>query len=305
MSADPELWWARRLLSRKRWQDIVTPALQRLQQARDRDRLPHALLMIGPAGLGRELAAVEAAALLVCEESAEPWSKNGCAKRIRDGVHPDVTAVLPTGAAQIIKIKQIRKIVDEAPGRPYEGLRRVWILDGVEAGKFGGEAANAFLKVLEEPPEHVVFILLAENPTAVLPTVRSRCQQLALPGAVAVAKMQASGADLPEMAAASLTSERLDELNELIRSALRAGLAGETRQLLRLPHVVPKTVPPLASTAAVAISMAGETENETEGEELARLAADLMAVEQRVQALNLNLRGQMVSCLLRWYRELH
>jgi DNA polymerase III delta prime subunit len=260
--------------------------------------------MIGPAGLGRELAAVEAAALLVCEESAEPWSRNRCAKRIRDGVHPDVTAVLPTGAARIIKIKQIRKIVDEAPGRPYEGLRRVWILDGVEAGKFGGEAANAFLKVLEEPPEHVVFILLADNPTAVLPTVRSRCQQLALPGAVAVAKMQASGADLPELAAAPLTNERLEELNELIRSALRAGLAGETRQLLRLPHAVPKAVPPLASTAAVAISMAGETEDKTEGEELARLAAELMAVEQRVKALNLNLRGQMVSCLLRWYREL-
>ena len=304
MSADPELWWSRQLLSRKRWQDIVTPALQRLQQARDRDRLPHALLMIGPAGLGRELAAVEAAALLVCEESAEPWSKNGCAKRIRDGVHPDVTAVLPTGRAQIIKIKQIRKIVDEAHGRPYEGLRRVWILDGVEAGKFGDEAANAFLKVLEEPPEHVVFILLADNPTAVLPTVRSRCQQLALPGAVAVAKMQAAGADLPELAGAALTSERLHELNEMIRSALRAGLAGETRQLLRLPYAVPKAVPLLASTAAVAISMAGEAEDENEGEELARLAAGLMGVEQRVKALNLNLRGQMVSCLLRWYREL-
>lgn len=305
MSADPELWWDRRLLSRKRWQDIVTPALQRLQQARDRDRLPHALLMIGPAGLGRELAAVEAAALLVCGQSAEPWSKDGCAKRIRDGVHPDVTAVLPTGAAQIIKINQIRKIVDDAPGRPYEGLRRVWILDGAEAGKFGGEAANAFLKVLEEPPEHVVFILLADNPTAVLPTVRSRCQQLVLPGAVAVARMQSSGADLPELASASLTGERRDELNEMIRSALQAGLAGETRQLLRLPHAVPKAFPPLASTAAVAISMAGEVEDESDGEELTRLAADLMAVEQAVKAFNLNVRGQMVSCLLRWYRELH
>jgi len=261
--------------------------------------------MIGPAGLGRELAAVEAAALLVCEESAEPWSENGCAKRIRDGVHPDVTAVLPMGAAQIIKIKQVRKIVDEAPGRPYEGLRRVWILDGVEAGKFGDEAANAFLKVLEEPPEHVVFILLADNPTAVLPTVRSRCQQLALPGVVAVAKMQGSGADLPELTAAALTGERLDEVNELIRSALGAGLAGETKQLLRLPYAVPKAFPPLASAAAVAISMAGEAQYESEGEELARLAADLMLVERRVKALNLNLRGQMVSCLLRWYRELH
>ena len=131
-------------------------------------------LLIGPAGLGRELAAVEAAALLVCDESAEPWNENGCSKRIRDGVHPDVTAVLPMGAAQIITIKQVRKIVDDAPGRPYEGLRRVWILDGVEAGKFGDEASNAFLKVLEEPPEHVVFILLADNPTEVLPTVHFR-----------------------------------------------------------------------------------------------------------------------------------
>ena len=160
----------------------MEPALKRLLGARDRNRLPHAVLMIGPPGLGRELAAVEAAVLLTCEGTGALWAGGGCADRVRDGVHPDVQAVLPTGAKQIIKIDQVREVVKSAAGRPYEGERRVWIFDGVEADRFEAPSANAFLKTLEEPPAHAVFILLAANPSAVLPTILSRCQQLALPG---------------------------------------------------------------------------------------------------------------------------
>ena len=304
MSEEPASWWPSDSLDRKRWGALVEPALKRLLGARDRNRLPHAVLMIGPPGLGRELAAVEAAVLLTCEGHGALWAGGGCADRVRDGVHPDVQAVLPTGAKQIIKIDQVREVVKSAAGRPYEGERRVWIFDGVEADRFEAPSANAFLKTLEEPPAHAVFILLAANPSAVLPTILSRCQQLALPGAVAVARRESEDVGLPELAAANLTDGTLDGAVDNIRSALESGIGGETRLLLRLPFVLPEGVPPFASVAAVALEMASEAEVELAGEELARLASDLMEFERRSRALNLNYRGQMVSCLMRWYREL-
>jgi len=250
------------------------------------------------------LAAVEAATILVCESASALWSENGCAERIREGVHPDVMAVLPRGAKQIITIAQIREIVDSAASRPYEGERRVWIIDGIEAGHLGAEAANAFLKVLEEPPEHVVFILLAANPMAVLPTILSRCQQLALPGMMAVAHSLTGDSPLPELGGTSVVGGVPGETVGMIHNALATGLKGETRQLLRLPYALPDGTPPFAAVAAVAVNMAAEAESEAAGEELSRLAADLLAVERRARALNLNAKGQMVSSLLRWQREL-
>jgi hypothetical protein len=304
MNDETATWWDSDALDRERWRALVEPALERLIAARNRDRFPQAVLLVGPARLGRELAAVEAAVLLTCPGIGAPWAAGSCADRVRDGVHPDVQAVLPTGAKQIITIAQVREVVNSAAGRPYEGERRVWIFDGVEAGRFGDQAANAFLKTLEEPPAHAVFILLAANPSAVLPTILSRCQQLALPGVVAVARRMSESTDLPELAAATLTDGGLDGAVNDIRSALGSGFGGETRLLLRLPYLLPDGIPLFASVAAVALEMAGEAETEPAGEELARLAADLMVVERRARALNLNSRGQMVSCLMRWYREL-
>lgn len=304
MSEEVVTWWGPDALDRERWGALVEPALERLRSARDRDRLPHAVLMVGPSGLGRELAAVEAAVLLTCEGAASLWTKGGCADRVREGVHPDVQLVLPMGAKQIIKIDQVRDVVRSATGRPYEGQRRVWIFDGVEADRFEAPSANAFLKTLEEPPGHAVFILLAANPSAVLPTILSRCQQLVLPGAVAVARHLSECAKLPELVAAELTEAGLDGAITEVRRALGSGFEGETRHLLRLPYSLPDGVPPFRTVAAVALEMASEAEEEPAGEELARLAANLLEVERRSRALNLNPRGQMVSCLMRWYWEL-
>ena len=74
--------------------------------------------------------------------------------------------------------------------------------------------------------------------------------------------------------------------------------------MLRLPYALPEEAPLFGSVTAVALEMASETENEPAGEELARLAADLLSLERRSRALNLNARSQIVSCLMRWYREL-
>ena len=97
-------WFSDAVLNRARWGPLVEPVLQRIVLARDRDRFPHALLLVGPRGLGRELAAVEAAVILACEGATDPWSVSRCAERIRNGRHPDVRAVLPEGKAGKIKI---------------------------------------------------------------------------------------------------------------------------------------------------------------------------------------------------------
>jgi hypothetical protein len=296
-------WWSDDVLDRGRWGEVVRPVLERIVLARDRDRMPHALLLIGPPGLGRELAAVEASVMMVC--GGEPWSDGPCAGRIRRGIHPDVVAMMPEGKARTHKIDPMRdRVVDVVGSRPYEGRRRVWIFDGVEAEHFPRASANALLKTFEEPPEHAMFILLAANPFAVLPTVRSRCQQLALPGVVALAETLMRDAEMPELAASPLDAESVNATIEDIRKALTTGLAGETGPLVRLPYRIPDGLSPFAAVAAVALEMAGESDGSSRGEDLARLAADVLAAERRTGALNLNSNTQVVSCLMRWFREL-
>jgi DNA polymerase-3 subunit delta' len=298
-------WWGSEILDRGRWGAIVEPLLERLVVARDRGRLPHALLLVGPPGLGRELAAVEAAVLTVCGEAPRPWDEGPCADRVRRGLHPDVVAMMPEGRARTIKIDSLREELVEVVGsRPYEGRRRVWILDGVEEERLPKASGNAILKTLEEPPGHALFLLLAANPDAVLPTIRSRCQRLSLPGVVAVARRCLDDARLPELAASALAGADVESAAAAVRGALEAGLAGDPERLLLLVHALPDEVPAFAAAAAVAAELASEREAESAGEELARLAVALLERERRSRALNLNPRTQMVSCLMKWYREL-
>ena len=295
-------WWEAAALDQTRWQALVDPVLERVARALDSERFPHGLLLAGPPGLGRELAAVEIAVRLVCPDATGPWSDGACSARVRSGLHPDVVAVMASEGSTQIKIEQVREIVDAAPGRPFEGRHRVWIIDGVEAARFHREPANAFLKVLEEPPNHVRFLLLAAKPEAVLPTIRSRCQQLSLPGPVAIARRLGVEAPLG-LAAAALEGLELAQPVERVRAALRGAFAGEVRELLRLPHLLPEEPATTEVVAAVALEEAMASGDERAAE-LVRLAAELVAVERRVTALRLSRDRQLVACLLRWWQEL-
>ena len=88
------------------------------------------------------------------------------------GVDPEATE----GPRTLIGIGAVRDIIHTAYLRPYEGRKRVFII--TEADLLSADAANALLKILEEPPPDVVLILLSNNAEGVLPTVRSRCQTL-------------------------------------------------------------------------------------------------------------------------------
>ena len=166
--------------------------LSLLSRAIARDTLPPSLLLAGPAGIGKRRAAQAVAAALNClqPKSSATFEREACGectacKRIARGVHPDVIVVEP-GDTGTIKVDQVREVIERAGYRPFEGRRRVVIVD--EADALMESAQNALLKTLEEPPSASVFILVSSLPDSLLATVRSRCPRLRF-GALAPAEV--------------------------------------------------------------------------------------------------------------------
>ena len=106
-------------------------------------------------------------------------------------MHADVFLVEP-GDTGVIKVDQVREVIERTAYRPFEGRRRVVIVD--EADALMSEAQNALLKTLEEPPAASMFVLVTARPDELLPTVRSRCQRLRFgrlsPGDIAAVLME-------------------------------------------------------------------------------------------------------------------
>jgi DNA polymerase-3 subunit delta' len=140
--------------------------------------LPPSLIFSGPEGVGKGLVAQAVAQALNCREVATELPGCGrCAAcgRIARGVHPDVQTLAP-GENGSIKIEQVRQAVGQTAYRPFEGRRRVTIIDDADSLMIA--AQNALLKTLEEPPPGSVFILVTARHDALLPTVRSRCPEI-------------------------------------------------------------------------------------------------------------------------------
>ena len=156
--------------------------LSLLSRAIARDSMPPAVLMAGPAGVGKRMTAVAVAQTINCLQprSSAEFERDACGecascKRIARGVHPDVIVVEP-GESGAIKIEPLRDVVQQSQYRPFEGRRRIVIIDEADAAT--PEAQSALLKTLEEPPSASMFILVSSMPDALLPTVLSRCPRL-------------------------------------------------------------------------------------------------------------------------------
>lgn len=142
--------------------------------------LPHAFLFTGIERIGKATTARAMAA--ACNCSNPPDAGEGLpfcghcrsCRRIIDGVHPDVFTIVPTGAS--IKIAQVRGLCANLAMRPYEAAMRVGIIVGAQA--MTTAAANALLKILEEPPAGTILILTAPRRSDLLPTIASRCRQI-------------------------------------------------------------------------------------------------------------------------------
>ncbi|MCI0353890.1 MAG: DNA polymerase III subunit delta' [Acidobacteria bacterium] len=189
------------------------PTVHGLREMLARRHFPHALILAGPAGAGKYTLAQMLAKALNCARA--PLSAGlsdfcgecpNCTKiaqsddfdarfaeavEAREGLreadkkdtriflqsHPEVLVVPPDPPQMMIKVGQVRHVIETIYYRPSAGRERVYIFT---SSSFMKEAANSLLKVLEEPPEFATLFLLAENPGELLPTIRSRCFQAAL-----------------------------------------------------------------------------------------------------------------------------
>lgn len=144
-------------------------AIATLSRSMRTGRMAHAWLLAGPPHVGKMTLAFDTARLVNCtadDPLARPCSDCRQCRRITDSLHADVRVVSQGGSngttrRTAIGVEQIRDLQREAVLKPYEGRYRVFIVEGAE--NFTQEAANALLKMLEEPPEAVIFMLLASE----------------------------------------------------------------------------------------------------------------------------------------------
>jgi len=192
----------------------------------DRARLPHALLVHGPAGIGKVEFARALGAALLCESPRDGLACGTCASChwYSQGNHPDFREIVPDAAQEdeegdaaeadsgkpekakslVIKIDQVRAVADFVALSSHRAGYRVLLIHPAEALHPG--AANSLLKTLEEPPQGAFIALVSDRPARLLPTLRSRCRMLALPPpprAEALAWLRERGVAQPEVALAS------------------------------------------------------------------------------------------------------
>src|SRR5438067_6465115 len=236
-----------------------------LRTALERGRPHHAYLFAGPKGVGTGLLARLSAQAANCEAPEERRPCGVCpgCSAIRRGVHPDVTWVLPQAEAvargivsradleaapsREIRVDEVRALSRRLALVAARGRRKIAVLAPAEA--MNERAQNTLLKTLEEPPPATTFLLVSEQPDALLATVRSRCArvQLApLPEKVLVAELVKRGASPYEARrlaarsdgslgrALSLDAEELERRRELLDSVEAALAAPDERDALDL-----------------------------------------------------------------------
>ena len=151
-------------------------------------RFVHAYLITGQEGVGKRTLAREIAKFLLCTGEHKPCNECAACQQVQQGTHPDLLTVRagyhvssdqPTETGKnFIIVDTIRELVAKVNEHAYEGGERIVIMEHAE--KMNASAENALLKTLEEPPENVLFLLLTDTPGALLPTIVSRCRQVAL-----------------------------------------------------------------------------------------------------------------------------
>ena len=149
-----------------------------LLSRRDKNNLPHSLLITGEHGVGKRSFALALAELLLCSKKgvAACGQCRSC-KLFQTENHPDFKFIKPEARGKIIKIEQIRDVINMLNKKSHQNGRQIIIISPAQA--MNSSASNSLLKTLEEPRGDVILMLLTDQPSSLLPTIRSRCQRIA------------------------------------------------------------------------------------------------------------------------------
>ncbi len=227
-----------------------------LQEALRAGRLPHALVLEGPAGSGkRTLARIFAAAALCLGEGEKPCGTCAACRKVEAGSHPDLFTASGGAAARSFHVETIRFLRRDAYIRPNEGAWKLYLLFRAES--MSEQAQNALLKILEEPPPRVCFVLTCASAAALLPTVRSRARILRLappPLEDAARVLRERLPDRPEEALRAAAAEWGGNVGRALEALEGTADAGRAEAALLAPQMLRAALEPgefpLVKTAA-------------------------------------------------------
>lgn len=158
---------------------VHEPLWNRFEVNYKANRLGHAFLLVGPLHSNLTVFAYKMLAALLCKQAAAPCGQCQSCQLIALNEHPDLILLAPEKQNGVIKIDQIRDLQQSIYTQAQLGTGKGIIINPAE--KMNGAAANALLKILEEPPQNTYFVLIAEQISTILPTIISRCQKWCVP----------------------------------------------------------------------------------------------------------------------------
>lgn len=198
------------------------------------------LLFYGPAGIGKGKMALEFAKSFMCLKN--PLIKCHCKSctAFENNAHPDLIHVWPQGSSHTIQIEQVKQLVKDAAFSPIISHYKVCIIH--EAERFRIEAANAILKLLEEPPEYWLFILVSDQPELLLPTILSRVIKIKFEPLNfnevkrVLASIKPEGEQIPIRLKETYRENVINEWNrnQNVLASLAGGSAGKALDMFRL-----------------------------------------------------------------------
>ena len=208
---------------------------QNLAESLAKNHISHFYLISGPRGSGKRTLATLLAQAILCRGSSKPCGVCEPCRKLRNGNHPDFITV-EDPEHKNVAVRIVRQFREDVFVRPNESDYKIYLFPQ----DLGVEGQNALLKILEEPPQYGIFLLLTDNPEKILPTVRSRCTEL---------KMQA----VPQDTLRTYLSARFPqaEAADIEAAAARSGgFVGQAAELLESGGAVPPQTEALVKALA-------------------------------------------------------